>query len=152
MSPTVATLLGLLVVAAVTIAVLASRFARYRATYTKTNVDIAEARRHSVQTSRGTLLGNAAEQLAPFMPGMIERFAPADCRFIGSPVDFVVFDGLVSGDVSQVVLVEVKSGSRRLSPIQSNIVAKADAGVLPLSCEIVSPGTAASRRSRRPPS
>jgi predicted Holliday junction resolvase-like endonuclease len=35
---------------------------------------------------------------------------------VGAPVDYVVFDGLAAGELRELVLVEVKSGSGSLSP------------------------------------
>ena len=47
------------------------------------------------------------------MPGF--PLNPREARFLGSPVDFVVFDGLETGTVRQVVFVEVKTGGAGLS-------------------------------------
>lgn len=75
-------------------------------------------RKDSVNRSRSTLKGKIAEQMAPYLPGF--PYAPADARFIGSPIDFVVFDGYsvaqdeTGGPVS-VVLVEVKWGKGKLT-------------------------------------
>jgi predicted Holliday junction resolvase-like endonuclease len=77
-----------------------------------------EIRKDSVNRSRSTLKGKIAEQMAPFLPGF--PYAPADARFIGSPIDFVVFDGYSAaregedGSVS-VILVEVKRGKGKLT-------------------------------------
>ncbi|MGE5250741.1 MAG: Holliday junction resolvase-like protein, partial [Bacteroidota bacterium] len=40
---------------------------------------------------------------------------PGDARFIGSPIDLVVFDGLGTGDVRRIVFVEIKTGASTLS-------------------------------------
>ncbi len=69
---------------------------------------VDEARKDALKRSRDTRRGQIAEQLVPWLPDFV--FNPKDARFLGSPVDFVVFDGLDSGGVEQVVLVEVKSG------------------------------------------
>jgi predicted Holliday junction resolvase-like endonuclease len=69
------------------------------------------------------MLGQAAEHLAPLFPDMAEQFSPGDWRFLGSPVDFVVFDGLTAGAVERVVLVEVKSTDPRLNARQAQISA-----------------------------
>ena len=53
------------------------------------------------------------EHIAPYLPDF--GYNPKDARFIGSPVDFVVFDGLSNGTVVQVVFIEVKSGSSALT-------------------------------------
>jgi len=75
-------------------------------------------RKDSVNRSRSTLKGKIAEQMAPYLPGF--PYSAADARFIGSPVDFIVFDGYStakdgdSGEVS-IVLVEVKQGKGKLT-------------------------------------
>jgi len=77
-----------------------------------------EIRKDSVNRSRSTLKGRISEQMAPLLPEF--PFSPADARFIGSPIDFVVFDGYTKvkdekGDAISVVLVEVKKGKGKLS-------------------------------------
>ena len=42
-------------------------------------------------------------------------FNPKDARFLGSPVDLVVFDGLAAGAVRRVVFLEVKTGGAPLT-------------------------------------
>ena len=56
--------------------------------------------------------------MVPIMPEF--PFASADARFIGNPIDFVVFDGYThvkdeKGDTISVVLVEVKKGMGKLT-------------------------------------
>ena len=108
----------LIVIAAVAVLALlrtAVAYARYRAVYAYSDDDLDDARRDAIRRSRGVRGGKAAEQLAPFAPGFAERFDPADARFLGAPVDFVVFDGLADGDLREVVLIEVKTGGGRLN-------------------------------------
>ena len=66
-----------------------------------------------MKKSRGVLAGQFAEQLAPYLPGF--RWSPSEVRFLGKPIDFVVFRGLDEGRVDEVVFVEVKSGASTLS-------------------------------------
>ena len=63
--------------------------------------------------------GQIGERFAPFIPGF--GFEPADARFLGSPVDYVVFDGLADGYVSGVAFVEVKVGRLPLTPLQKQV-------------------------------
>jgi predicted Holliday junction resolvase-like endonuclease len=120
-----------LVIVLVLFVVRERRAAAYRESHPHTRDDLAAARSHSVATSKGTTRGMAAEHLAPFFPEMVEQFAPGDWRFLGSPVDFVVFDGLGDDAVIRLVLVEVKSGKdRSLSVRQSALRAAVDAGTL----------------------
>jgi predicted Holliday junction resolvase-like endonuclease len=70
-------------------------------------------RQDAVQRSQAVTVGKVSEQLVPLLPGF--RFNPKDVRFLGSPVDLVVFDGLNDGTVRQVVFIEVKTGAAGLS-------------------------------------
>lgn len=83
-----------------------------------------EIRKDSVNRSRSTLKGRISEQMAPLLPEF--PFSPADARFIGNPVDFVVFDGYTrakdeNADMISVVLVEVKKGKGKLTRVESLI-------------------------------
>jgi predicted Holliday junction resolvase-like endonuclease len=71
------------------------------------------ARRDAVRRSAAVTAGKVFEQLVPWLPDF--AFDPRDARFLGSPVDFVVFDGLSTGEVRRVVFVEVKTASASLS-------------------------------------
>ena len=68
----------------------------------------AELRKDAVKRSQAVTRGKVAEQVAAFLPEF--KYDPRDCRFLGSPVDFIVFDGLAAGRLKQVVFIEVKSG------------------------------------------
>ncbi len=46
-------------------------------------------RKETLDRSRGVIKGKIGEQLAPLLP-MFE-YNPSDARFIGSPVDYIVF-------------------------------------------------------------
>lgn len=64
--------------------------------------------------SRRVLKGQAAEQLAPLTQGF--PYLPADARFLGSPIDYIVFEGLADdNEAIEIVFVEVKTGKARLS-------------------------------------
>ncbi len=58
-------------------------------------------------------IGKVQEQLIPYLPEF--RYNPKDARFLGTPVDLVIFDGLDDGRVRRVVFVEVKTGSSALT-------------------------------------
>jgi predicted Holliday junction resolvase-like endonuclease len=58
-------------------------------------------RSHSVVTG---LVGEHFSILFNGFPGN-----PADARFIGKPVDYIVFNGLSSGNVDEIIFVEVKT-------------------------------------------
>ena len=76
-------------------------------------------RNDAIKRSQAVSAGKAYEQLAPFLPGF--AFDPKDARFLGSPVDLVVFDGMTQGRVRRVVFVEVKTGQSHLSDRERQI-------------------------------
>jgi len=83
-----------------------------------------EIRKDSVNRSRSTLKGRIAEQMAPVLPDFC--FNPADARFIGSPVDYIIFDGLTrvaddNEDEIRIVFMDVKKGSGALTRTQRRI-------------------------------
>jgi hypothetical protein len=64
--------------------------------------------------------GKTREHLLPFFPDF--PFSPKDVRFLGSPVDLVVFDGMNEGALREIVFVEVKTGpSAALTPREREI-------------------------------
>ena len=67
----------------------------------------------AIQRSQAVTIGKVSEQLVPYLPDF--PFNPKDARFLGSPVDLVVFDGLDEGEVRRVVFIEVKTGTSGLS-------------------------------------
>ena len=70
-------------------------------------------RQDAVMRSQAVTVGKVSEQLVPLLPGF--AFNPKDVRFLGSPVDLIVFDGLSEGIVRAVIFVEVKTGGGVLS-------------------------------------
>jgi len=96
--------------------------ARYRADLERWKAEsAAEIRKDSVNRSRSTLKGRIAEQMAPMLPSF--GYLPADARFIGSPVDYIIFDGLSTvsdekGSAIRIVFMDVKHGNATLSRTQ----------------------------------
>ena len=76
-------------------------------------------RREALGQSRATLKGQLVEQLLPLLPDF--EFDARDARFLGAPIDYVVFDGYSEGADVEVVLVEVKTGNARLSDGEKRI-------------------------------
>jgi len=83
-------------------------------------------RRDAVQRSLAVTTGKVFEQLVPYLPDF--PFNPKDARFLGTPVDLVVFDGLSDGDVRRVVFIEVKTGNAGLSGRERQVRDTIDAG------------------------
>ena len=76
----------------------------------------AKVTKETLKRSSATVKGQIGERFAPFVPGF--GYQPADARFLGSPIDYVVFDGLTDGQIKGVVFVEVKTGALPLTPFQ----------------------------------
>ena len=82
-------------------------FLLWRAQYT------ARIRADAVQRSQAVTAGKVHEQLIPYLPAF--PYNPKDVRFLGSPIDLVVFDGLAEGDLRSIVFLEVKTGASSLT-------------------------------------
>jgi predicted Holliday junction resolvase-like endonuclease len=67
-----------------------------------------EIRKSAINQSRAVLGGKFTEQMVPFFPDF--KYDPTEVRFIGSPIDMVVFPGLAKGDPQEIVILEVKTG------------------------------------------
>jgi predicted Holliday junction resolvase-like endonuclease len=92
---------------------------------------IEENRADAVDTSRAVIKGKIAEQIAPLLPGFLAKYNPADARFIGSPIDYLIFRNMSKGEDSEdpieIVLLDVKTGKSGLNGIQKKIEAAAAA-------------------------
>ena len=78
-----------------------------------------EIREDAIKRSASVISGKVIEKLLPFTKEF--PFNPRDVRWIGDPVDLVIFDGYSKGKVNKVVFCEIKSGSSKLTPIQQSI-------------------------------
>lgn len=76
-------------------------------------------RQEAVRQSSSVRRGYVSERFAPLLEGF--GYDPADARFLGSPVDYIVFDGMADGEIRGVALVEVKSGRAWLTPFQRQL-------------------------------
>ncbi len=157
-------LLSLVAILALIIVILAWRSERRRSSERIEQLlegrerDLHLARRESVEKSRSSLKGQIAEQMAPLLPGFL--YVPADARFLGDPVDYVVFNGYTglrdegtTGDSLEIVLLEVKQGKSALSPFQRSIARSVEEGRVRFEvCRIQDDGSIASEtwRPRRP--
>jgi len=79
-----------------------------------------KARRESVMQSRAVLGGKFTEQLAPYLPEF--NYDPTEARFIGSPIDLIIFPGLAKGEPEEIVIMEIKtSKTGQLTPQERKI-------------------------------
>lgn len=76
-------------------------------------------REDAIKQSRAVLGGQFSEQIAPYLPDF--PYKPTEARFIGKPIDFVVFRGMDEKKIDEVVFVEVKSGQSQLSNVEKTL-------------------------------
>ncbi|MCR4284649.1 MAG: hypothetical protein NUV97_01230 [archaeon] len=81
--------------------------------------DLPGYRQDAINRSRAVLGGHFSEQLAPYLPDF--PFSPTESRFIGKPIDLIVFKGADGKNIDEVVFVEVKSGKSKLSAQEKNL-------------------------------
>lgn len=91
----------------------------------KTHLDkaIKDAQKRSNDIQRNVIKGQVSEKFVPFMAGF--TYNPSDCRFLGEPIDYVIFnnlhhcaDGQMDISELQIIFVEVKSGNAKLNKRQ----------------------------------
>ena len=81
---------------------------------------IGQERKAAVSQSRAVLGGKFTEQMVPYFPDF--KYDPTEVRFIGTPIDMVVFPGLAKGEPEEIVILEVKTGkSAGLTSVQRKI-------------------------------
>lgn len=135
MSIWMAMLIGLCIgVVLTTIMLSNSRNGRIKAEYERYIAELelehqqalVQAQKRSVNTSRAVLKGKMAEQLAPILPEF--QYLPSDAKFLGDPVDYVVFNGYSefregerAAEHIEIVLIDIKSGGARLTKGQQAI-------------------------------
>jgi len=135
------TLLGLLMGLIVAFLVYVAMNARIRhrieqvqAEFEKTWLEQEGALRKDVASrSRSVLKGKIAEHMVPMIPEVF-RYEPSDARFIGAPIDYLIFDGYTrvkDDNVDEpitVVLADIKTGNATLSRTERKIKEAVEAG------------------------
>ena len=81
--------------------------------------ELPNYRKEAIMKSRAVLGGQFSEQLAPYLPNF--KFSPTECRFIGKPIDFIVFKGADNKEIDEVIFVEVKSGNAKINSHEKNL-------------------------------
>jgi predicted Holliday junction resolvase-like endonuclease len=71
---------------------------------------LQQAKKDVLDKSSQIVKGKVLEHFSPYFPNF--PYNPQDARFLGSPIDFIVFDGLAEGELRKIVFVEVKTGSQ----------------------------------------
>ncbi|MEK6945578.1 MAG: Holliday junction resolvase-like protein [Nanoarchaeota archaeon] len=70
-------------------------------------------------TAKSTNVGKLLEKVFPTMNDF--KWELSDCRFLGDPIDIVIFHGLTAGKVESIRFLEVKSGKAVLNKHQKSI-------------------------------
>jgi predicted Holliday junction resolvase-like endonuclease len=68
----------------------------------------ANIRADAIIRSSAVIRGRVSEHLAPYITNF--PYNPRDARFIGSPIDIIVFNGLEDGVMREIVFLEIKTG------------------------------------------
>jgi predicted Holliday junction resolvase-like endonuclease len=79
------------------------------------------SRREFETRSRSTMRGQIAEHFAPFLPDFPKDLKASEARFIGKPVDFLVFRGMDDQNITELVFVEIKTGKARLTNTEKQV-------------------------------
>ncbi len=78
-----------------------------------------KVREDALARSRAVLKGKVGEQIAPFLTAF--DYEPSDARFIGSPIDYVIFEGHSENNPRGVTFVDIKTGgTSKLTTAQRN--------------------------------
>ncbi len=78
---------------------------------------IVEERANALTSSRRVLVGKYVEQFVPFhVP-----YEPADMKFLGSPVDYIIFKGLHDDVCTEIIFLEVKTNSATITKREQSI-------------------------------
>tara|TARA_Y100000310_G_scaffold251715_1_gene258321 strand:+ start:38329 stop:38745 length:417 start_codon:yes stop_codon:yes gene_type:complete len=80
---------------------------------------IPELRKDAISKSRSVLTGQFSEQIAPILPEF--PYNLTEVRFMGKPIDFLVFKGLDTKKVEEVVFLEIKTGQSQLSNVEKSL-------------------------------
>ncbi len=110
------------------------RIEQVQAEFEKTWLEQEGALRKDVASrSRSVLKGKIAEHMVPMIPEVF-RYEPSDARFIGAPIDYLIFDGYTrvkDDNVDEpitVVLADIKTGNATLSRTERKIKEAVEAG------------------------
>lgn len=78
-----------------------------------------QEREDAIKRSKAILSGQTLEHFVPYFKDF--PYSPSEAKFLGRPIDFVVFEGLDNKKVQKIIFVEIKSGNSLLNPVQKSI-------------------------------
>ena len=76
-------------------------------------------RADAINRSQAVTIGKVTEHLVPYFDDF--SYNPKDCRFLGAPVDLIIFDGLSEDKLDKVVFMEIKTADSGLSRREKQI-------------------------------
>jgi predicted Holliday junction resolvase-like endonuclease len=79
----------------------------------------ANIRADAIARSSAVVRGKVTEHLTPYLG--VFPYNPKDVRFLGSPVDLVIFDGMSDNDLREIIFLEIKTGSSTMSTRERRI-------------------------------
>ena len=135
------TLIGLFVGLLITAIVYAAMNARLRHRIAQVEAEFQRAwaeqessvRKDAAKRSRFVLKGKIAEHMVPLLQDVF-TYEPSDARFIGAPIDYLIFDGYTrvkdggSDEPITVILADIKTGGARLNKTERKIKEAVEAG------------------------
>lgn len=80
---------------------------------------VPEVRADAINRSRASLGGKFSENLSPYLPDF--PFHPTEMRWLGSPVDYIVFKGMDNDKIEELIFLEIKSGKSVLTAREKQI-------------------------------
>jgi len=96
-----------------------NRFEKWKNEVLQDIVD--DERKEALERSRSVLKGRIGEQMAPIMPSFTKKYRPAEARFLGSPIDYVIFHNLSNKKDMRIVFMDVKTGNSTLTKRERRI-------------------------------
>jgi len=124
----------------------------------KFKTTIIEERTDARELSRHTIKGKIGEQMSPLFPEFFAKYAPSDARFLGSPIDFVIFKNMSKYDKKtkdeenpiEIVLLEIKTGKYvGLTDLEKSIKNAVEDGRV--SFDMIRLNTETSKETKRDP-
>ena len=104
--------------------------AEFRASWAEQESSV---RKDAADRSRYVLKGKIAEHMVPLFSDVFP-FDPSDARFIGAPIDYLIFDGYTAVKDSNserpitVILADIKTGNATLNKTERKIKEAVEAG------------------------
>ena len=113
---------------------LRHRIATVEQNFAKTWAEQESAlRKDAADRSRYVLKGKIAEHMVPLLSDVF-KYDPSDARFIGAPIDYLIFDGYTAvkdnnsdGPIT-VILADIKTGNAQLNRTERKIKEAVEAG------------------------